>query len=753
MYLVNPQGVVVSNFVDLVNYYPEKIDALDAELANIYSKYINWTGANYGRKKEFRYHAGFKYDSVYYSSTTDLVYGYSKTKGSKGSSSDRQDSVSQKVYTYETFEKFFEGLYNKDFPSAVSPISKNGGTIETTDFRTGATISIPRDIQGPVQRLKDGSGQEGTGDIFVNQLYTKCEDGDLVLLKIIDMQMPVMNIHGEEVGGIEPLFNFVYEDDIELLNQLNSVDGKNHIVDVVKQQGYKLCAEPIHWAVNEVVLPTAPDGSNGVDLNAFYWTPRVEYGTVSQISFLTYNWLWDATKLWMQKYGWYTTDDAVTQYIAQAGQSWDWSLAYTAYMLDRTDVDLGMYSFADCGIDPDTAEQQRLRFWHDYAGSLGYGIIVTDINAGKNGGTSSWDEDIYSEDGTNGVYSPGPSEDTSTQGGNELKNNIVKFYARKDGNNNYVYQENHTRMNTISPIEIEDEENYLVDSWYVSDTFKQPTKSNDSYDTWKNSMNNTQTGTSEETVEINAGQTLYIRLVESLRVIKVYETDGNVDKIKIETPTLDGDKYKVITPDNGYNYTESFISPESKDITRWNDIPTNGTPSEDLTLKIPDTTKVIYIRYTKDSSDNAVLVLHENEISHNFNLRDITGDLLKTTRHYKYISVPECDYFYDCGCSDDDDSCDCWSCNEDMDQESPGTYHFEVVNKPSYNKEFVYKWKESNTVYNGEGGGYQGFEVEAAPYMEFTLSRAYGDNFYENRSQGSVFFYFLQHYSSKLFRG
>ena len=78
-----------------------------------------------------------------------------------------------------------------------------------------------------------------------------------------------------------------------------------------------------------------------------------------------------------------------------------------------------------------------------------------------------------------------------------------------------------------------------------------------------------------------------------------------------------------------------------------------------------------------------------------------------------------------------------------MDQESPGTYYFEVVNKPSYDTQFVYKWKESNTVYNGTGGGYQGFEVEASPYMEFTLSRAYADNFSENRSQGSVFFLFF----------
>lgn len=759
MYIVNKNGVVVSSFVDLVNYYPEHIDKFDSNLAKLYNKYRNWTGATPNKEKKFRYWSGFKYDSVYYGSYDSLQYCFSNTKGNKGDASNRMEAVQQKMYTYDTFETYFEYIYNLEFPEAVSPISVNGGMIEATDFRTGEKIQIPRDIQGPVQRLKDGSGQEGTGDTFVNQLYNTCDDGNLVLLHILDMQMPVLDIHGNKVGEDEPLFNFIYEDDLQRLAELNAIDGKNHIVDVVKQQGYKVCAEPIHWAVNEVVLPTAPDGLNGVDLNAFYWTPCVEYGTVSQISYLTYNWLWDATKLWMQKYGWYTTDDAVTQYIAQARQSWDWSLAYTAYMLDRTDVDLGMYSFYDIGIDPDTAEQQRLRFWHDYAGSLGYGIIVTDINASAK--TPTWDSKTYPKDN----YSPGPSpQNTNPDGsypneypseskdydekGTNHKFNIVKYYAKDNGaERKYLY--NFSREEAIHSIDIMDEPGWKVTDYFTSSTYRKPPSQSDSYDNLKKTIPIGQfSGTEEGSIKVPANSNdkcLYVLLTQGLEVIKIYENDGVVDKITVDdNPTITNNTYTVNTPDSGYNYTEAVISEkESIDPTRWDDVPKDGIKTEDLTLKIPDTTKVIYIRYTKDSSDNAALVLHENEISHNFNLRDITGNLLKTSRHYKYISVPECDYFYDCGCSDDDDSCDCWSCNDDMDQESPGTYYFEVVNKPSYDTQFVYKWKESNTVYTGKGGGYQGFEVEASPYMEFTLSRAYGDNFSENRSQGSVFFLFF----------
>ena len=407
--------------------------------------------------------------------------------------------------------------------------------------------------------------------------------------------------------------------------------------------------------------------------------------------------------------------------------------------------------------------------------TLGFGVMYFGASLDDYGSeTSTWDSKTYPKDN----YKPGPApqntdpskpdgpypSDYPSEGKDYIdknkdhKFNIVKFYAQKNGDGSYIYQENHTRQQVVHRIDIDDEPGYTVDAYFTSPTFKKPTKKNDSYDVWKNSIQlGEKQGTSSGSITIeptSADTTLYVRLVEQIGVVKIFEENGVTVNVKTETPTIEDGKYTVKNPEDGFNYEEAQISPDPNVSPKnWENVPKDGIKTEDLNLKIPDTTKVIYIRYTKDSSNNAVLLLHENEISHNFNLRDITGDLLKTTRHYKYISVPDCDYFYDCGCSDDDDSCDCWSCNEDMDQESPGTYHFEVVNKPSYNKEFVYKWKESNTVYNGEGGGYQGFEVEASPYMEFTLSRAYADNFCENRSQGSVFFYFLQHYSSKLFRG
>ena len=105
-------------------------------------------------------------------------------------------------------------------------------------------------------------------------------------------------------------------------------------------------------------------------------------------------------------------------------------------------------------------------------------------------GTSTFDEVNYSSSSPNG-YRPEKSEDKSNEGGLEAQNNIVKFYSTKE-NDNYVYECNFTRQNTVSNIVIEDEPDggYKVDSWYTSDIFKEPVNDTDSYDEWKSAYRN-----------------------------------------------------------------------------------------------------------------------------------------------------------------------------------------------------------------------------------------------------------------------
>lgn len=537
--ITNTKGVVVSNFVDLVNYRPEQIDSFNAELARIYKKYYTQTG-RYNTPKDFRYWMGIKNDSVYYSSPTELRYAFNSSKEAQESASERGEAKSQKMYTYSELETFFETGYNIDFPGQQSPLSPSGGTYQSQHFRTGEPITIPRDIQGPVQRVAGGSGQEGTGDTWVNQLYTRCPDGRLVVSYLLGLNMPVLDFHGNYLGVMEPLFQFIYEDDIKLHEELKAVDGKNHVADVVKNQGYKVMFEPIHWAVNEVVNGNAPNGANGIDLKAFWNTPYIEYGTVSQISYLTYEWLWEATKVWLQQRGEYTSDDGVTNYLKASGQSWDWSLAYMAYKLEKTDKDMGMATFEDYGLNPNSLPAEiNLQFWHDNANKLGYGLIITDIRSMS--GTPTWDKKAYPKES----YQPGPSPKNTNDNdtfpseypseGDEYsklnkdhKFNIVKFYATKQRDGSYKYTENHTREKAIHTITIEDEPLYQVDSWFTSPTFQAPQNPNDSYDDWKGTLpKGSLSGDKAGMIQVPASSNdtaLYMRLVEtpSLTVIKYF---------------------------------------------------------------------------------------------------------------------------------------------------------------------------------------------------------------------------------------
>lgn len=211
----------------------------------------------------------------------------------------------------------------------------------------------------------------------------------------------------------------------------------------------------------------------------------------------------------------------------------------------------------------------------------------------------------------------------------EAQNNIVKFYSTKE-NDNYVYECNFTRQNTIGNIVIEDEPDggYKVDSWYTSDIFKEPVNDTDSYDEWKSAMENKQEGSKNGSVTLNPKETLYVRLVKS--------------------------------------ETEPVENPEQN--------PTN-------------------------------LVLHENELSHQFGLSDANnGVLVQGVVNYSSVSSGEsCDE--DVG--DDDDYEACGSDYEWVDSEA---WHFSLSNHKVYDKKFVWDWKQTGATSwgaddLGESGG------------------------------------------------
>lgn len=699
---------------------------------------------------------------------------------------DNVETLPAKMYTISDLEKFLindikAGGYTIDYLSTTGEKTRTSYISPST----GETLEHYTRIVTPIESINNHLLL--TGEAMKNfmmrpldlEAYKTGENDKKIINTFINLLMPEVNGLGVPINGgaLVPLFEFnnseIDEYYTDVYNEyINMSEEERKMTDDPMTQTMlhfklKVAFEAINWQVSSAGSADLPLMAN--NKWGYLWTDsQIVYGTVTNVH--TYMMSRLNNHMTKSQYAYLYPDcpDYATQYtdwlnyIQQHGimSSVAWGYPQVAYKIMNPEYSLEPYT-----REMEDSERGLLTELGGKYNTLGFGVMFFGASLDDYGSeTSTWDSKTYPKDN----YKPGPApqntdpskpdgpypSDYPSEGKDYIdknkdhKFNIVKFYAQKNGDGSYIYQENHTRQQVVHRIDIDNEPGYTVDAYFTSPTFKKPTKKNDSYDVWKNSIQlGEKQGTSSGSITIeptSADTTLYVRLVEQIDVVKIFEENGVTVKVKTETPTIEDDKYTVKNPEDGFNYEEAQISPDPNvEPKNWENVPKDGIKTEDLTLKIPDTTKVIYIRYTKDSSDNAALVLHENEISHNFNLRDITGDLLKTSRHYKYISVPECDYFYDCGCSDDDDSCDCWSCNDDMDQESPDTYYFEVVNKPSYDTQFVYKWKESNTVYTGKGGGYQGFEVEASPYMEFTLSRAYGDNFSENRSQGSVFFLFF----------
>jgi hypothetical protein len=395
-------------------------------------------------------------------------------------------------------------------------------------------------------------------------------------------------------------------------------------------------------------------------------------------------------------------------------------------MISYDDSDLGIKEPSRASVPLSLVEGTDLYSLYSTASgdlykSSGYGVHIYDKLI-QTTGTSTFDELNYGPTSSSG-YRRGPSEDKSGDGGTEQKKSIIKFYAKKNADGTYQYIENFTRQNTISPIEIEDEVGYVIEDWFTSPTLKVPANKTDSYFEYKNSLSNKATGKTTGSVDLENNENLYVLLVEQVKVIKVYETSGTVDKIVVEIPNIQNNTYTVVTPDNGYEYKEGTTSENGyTSISRWDEAPkTNSTTS--TSISVPDEIKTIYLHYTKDPLSGG-LVLHENEISHNFtSLGLVDGTLHEAIRQYNSVSAPSCPYFYYDGCGDEDDDCPGHTCGETMNQTDAGTYSFTIDNKAVYNKQFVYKWNQLTSAFSGEGPGENGGTRSGKPDMEMTLSR------------------------------
>lgn len=709
--IVDKKGDRVTNSIDIVNYVPTDINNIGynnsnngggrQEFIDGYNKYINYIGwskpkAGINKKNTFYYSNGIKTEA--YSDLTwnrnGVPFGYN----SKG------EQVETNMYPKSTFEAYISAMYNVK----VAELTANG--IE-------GLAPLASDIKIPLPSILNSSktGFEPGGMELMK--YFEAEVGKLgqelnqrslsgaynVLSLLVDMPIQIYNNRGEKTDKKDYLFRFTNPAEQARVGkeEPDKVTGELSVTkpsDIIIEKGYKVIIEPLYWFVPEILtVDPVLLARNGGSSN---------YGNVTGVCYGTVSYLAKYTHDLMQK-DLPITDDMMHR--CWVGPNWGTGeLGVTTLMLAYDDADLKIYEPSG-GPEP-LAKVENREEWSlhslahgDNFKNSGYACHIYD-NLLIPDGTSTFDEINYSSSSTND-YHPGPSEDKSKDGGSESKNRIVKYYANKLSNE-YIYTENHTRENTVSQVTLENEEQYKVDSWFTSNEFRKPSSHTDSYDDCKNSIPNKQTGTSATgMVQLEKEDTLYLRLVKQPEVTKIYESGGATDKVVVDNnPQFENGSLIVTTPDEGYNYVEGVESPENADPDSWQDVPA-GNSTTDTRIPVKDTTKEIFIHYQKPDVAATGLVLHENEISHQFGLSDANnGVLVQGVVNYSSVSSGEsCDE--DVG--DDDDYEACGSDYEWVDSEA---WHFSLSNHKVYDKKFVWDWKQTGATSwgaddLGESGG------------------------------------------------
>lgn len=610
-YIMNKDGVVVSNAVDFVRYKPqdfadgsslskEQFDYMVKTYQNKIGRWnknknadLNADNAD-GGKQTIVYLGGGKKDKYYAMSYDNLMNPQTGVKTIVRKSYDKNDhgynevtTVPAKMYTYENVEFALKNFIESRYGAGTSPIDPAGGTA-VVDTLTKQGVTISRKFKDPLNFEGWATGLVASGDGLKDQMTTVFKQDNYILLQLLAM-MPMMKTDGkgDVVGGLEPLFTFYDTSLNDKVEALKASGSENPLFDLFGQEKLYLAFEPIYWASFEVLKPDAKEGYNGNMEQSFYSTPYIMYGTPSQI-------MWQCARMlrdyvadnkdlfgmeeppkydnehlsefldWLEKEGFYC--------------NWEWGLSDSVYMLDKDEPTLGLKKH-DNIVGKDNPSYWRKLVEGYY--TTGYGIMLFSLNPDL--WTSTFDEKTCGDESDTG-YRPGQSEDTSERGGLEAQNNIVKFYSKKTGDT-YIYKSNFTREDTIGSIKIEDELDggYKVDDWFVSSTFKKPTSNSDDYGNWKSSLDNKQSGTASGNVTLNKSETLYVRLVEAPKVVKVYTTGENVDKIEIDKePEFSGDKLVIKTPDNGYDYQTSVQTPENKEVSDWADVPTGKESTETI---------------------------------------------------------------------------------------------------------------------------------------------------------------------------
>lgn len=640
--IVDKNGDRVSNSVDIVNYVPRKLltsysfGAGSGVTTNQYSgsesaigKYtqqfigwIGWSNKKGNKRDRFEYSNGIKtekYDGLGWSHGVDA--GVPPHHGKYGI-----------IDTIMIPREQFNYVLAQDIRHAASKQGKVAKDEAIEDLTRRMTI--------PSYLYK--TGQFLPGGIALKRAFAaniECTDGSKsdqnIATYILDMFVPMYDNKGEGVMGGTRLFqllpNVPGENKVGTLKADGT--GKYTLADAMVEYKYKLIVEPIYWYVPEIVTSNANRIAKTGTIHENY-IDSVIYGTSSYIAKYAY--------AEMKASGY--PDDLI--HDCSVGPDWGTGgLGITTMMVDTDDNDLGVYQCEGNHIIDYTPNTNLWSLYslgaNNNAKENGYSVFIFsgEFFKPKTPATHTFDSHNY---GSSGTYRRAPAPDPNndplsdpTQDPNPNKK-IVKIYARKAGADSFIYEDTQVRVNTVSPIKIEDEEEYTVDNWFTSNVDKFPSSGNGSagvndYGAIKGSIPNKQTGTGTTTTSLEDNDVLYVRLVyDPVWVVKVYEdADGNqlkpttVEKIK-RVPNYNGGEGGFIIDKTRTTEGEPFNGLDGG--TPWSSVITNtsGNDGNSEVIPVPESHHTIYIHYTVSKvEETAPLKLMQSEIAHTFRLTDL----------------------------------------------------------------------------------------------------------------------------------
>ena len=768
--IVDKNGVSVSNDAYFVKAYPWDINALAKVSTEEYLKgwntYYNTTGIWNEPKDEIVYVGLGKKDPFYIESKGqinkdgsqptdnsglktikyDIVDGAAVTEGIE--EGDTVYTVNAKMYTITDLSL----MLNTQIMALGGDV-RIGNTFTEKEYTLGGQKyqyidMIPASVE---LRTTGQTGLYGTGEWMkalmmrpIKNVYDENNKEDTkirILHALLSVQMPNRDGKGTLVGEGERVFQFY---DQTMTNKLNEYYNKylaenykdalayaSAMIDTMSYYGCKIQFESVGWAVPTVLIPGLPmikDNPWG-----YTWsTHEIVFGTISGIVAYTNRSFCEdpsAEEFFKAHGAWGTTNWTGWLRSHNAIFNFEWNMLPSVYRTEKDEFNGTLKAYT-----PDMFGGSDYASLIENFNTAGYGVMYFNPDLQPTG-TPTWDSDTYPPSN----YEPGPAPDTSnpdeypketTYNENNNKANIIKFYVKKQGSEE-VPVSNFTRENTIHNIEINDEPGYRVVDYFSSKEFKKPTSQSDRYEDTKNSIpNGTVKGTSSGSVVLtpeSGENNLYIKLLADVKVVKIYTTGGNTDKVETDpNPEFSDGKLIIKTPDDGYDYEENTQSPEDKDVTSWEEVP-DGKTTTDTTVPIEDDTTVIYIHYNKDPEDTgSKLLLHENEISHQFNLSDANGgSLVDGIRKYSSVSSSDT-----CTVDTDPDPDDYDSCDTDYTYDYSDDWSFTITNDSDYasNKTFTWAWVQTDQKdYSGNGLSESGGTGTSTPNGEIILQRTIND--------------------------